>query len=176
MEQLNLRDIHPPAPASIWPLAPGWWLVIILTPILILLLFYLSKLISLLYKRLKQQTVSKSATKMLAGIRNAQSTDSRQTLVALSALLRRVAISTTGRADVAGLNGAAWLTYLDTPFPDQPFSQGIGRCLADGHYRPNPPTETDLDALFQLCERWIKQQTSGKATGVRKRSRLGGIK
>jgi hypothetical protein len=166
MEQLPLKDIHLPEPVSFWPPAPGWILLAVLLPLSIALLIYV-------YKRLKQQTVLKSAAKLLAGIRNENPTDSRQTLVALSALLRRVAISTAGRADVAGLNGCAWLAYLDTPFPDAPFSQGVGRCLADAHYRPNPPSETDLDELFKLCERWIKQQTSGKASGGLKSRRLG---
>jgi hypothetical protein len=167
MEQLPLKDIHLPEPVSFWPPAPGWIVLALLLPLSIALLIYV-------YKRLKQQTVSKSAAKLLAGIRSENSADSRKTLVALSALLRRVAISTTGRADVAGLNGAAWLAYLDTPFPDAPFSQGIGRCLAYAHYRPTLPTETDLDELFKLCERWIKQQTSGKANSEWKRRRLGG--
>ena len=167
MEQLPLKDIHLPEPVSFWPPAPGWIALAVLLPLSIILLSYV-------YKRLKQQTVSKSATKLLAGIRSENPADSRQTLVALSALLRRVAISTTGRADVAGLNGAAWLAYLDAPFSDAPFSQGIGRCLADAHYRPTLPTETDLDELFKLCERWIKQQTSGKVQSERKFRRQGG--
>lgn len=166
MEQLPLKDIHLPDPVSFWPPAPGWIALGVLLPLSIAVLIYG-------YKRLKQQTVFKSAAKLLVGIRSENSADSRQTLLALSALLRRVAISTTGRADVAGLNGAAWLAYLDTPFSDKPFSQGIGRCLADAHYRPTLPTETDLDELFKLCERWIKQQTSGKVSRSRKHRRLG---
>ena len=169
MEQLPLKDIHLPDPVSFWPPAPGCIALAVLLPLSIALLIYI-------YKKLKQQTVSKSAAKLLAGIRGEHYADTRQTLVALSALLRRVAISTSGRADVAGLNGAAWLAYLDTSFPDAPFSQGIGRCLADAHYRPTLPSETDLDELFQLCERWIKQQTSSKAQIGWKRQRQGAQK
>jgi hypothetical protein len=169
MEQLPLKDIHLPEPVSFWPPAPGWIMLAVLLPISIVLLIYV-------YKRLKRQTVSKSAAKLLTGIRNENPADIRQTLVALSALLRRVAISTTGRADVAGLIGAAWLAYLDSPFQDKPFSQGIGRCLADAHYRPTLPSETDLDELFKLCERWIKEQTSGKSSGGLKWRRQGGHK
>jgi hypothetical protein len=111
---------------------------------------------------------------MLVAIRSENQKDSLQTLVALSALLRRVAISTAGRDNIAGLSGSAWLAYLDTPFQDAPFSRGIGRCLADAHYRPSPPSKTDLNALFRLCERWIKRQTSGKATSALQHRRLGG--
>ena len=167
MEQLPLKDIHLPEPVSFWPPAPAWIALAVLLPLAIALLIYI-------FKRLKQQTVSKSAAKLLAGIRSENGADSRQTLVALSALLRRVAISTTGRADVAGLNGAAWLAYLDASFPDAPFSQGIGSCLGDAHYRPTLPSETDLDELFKLCERWIKHQTSRKASRDWKRRRQGG--
>jgi Domain of unknown function (DUF4381) len=169
MEQLPLRDIHLPEPVNFWPPAPGWIVLAVLLPLSIFLLIYS-------YKRIKRQTVGKSAAKLLINIKQSNQEDIRQSLVELSALLRRVAISTSGRADVAGLHGSAWLAYLDTPFSDQPFSHGIGQCLADAHYRPNLPSETDLDAVFTLCERWIKLQTNGKSKSKLKLSGLGGKK
>ncbi|MDD4914460.1 MAG: DUF4381 domain-containing protein [Methylococcales bacterium] len=150
MEQLPLKDIHLPQSVGWWPLAPGWWALAVL-----LLLLSVTGLF--LYKRLKQQTALRTAGKMLAAIRNDRR-DDLQTLIALSALLRRVAISTASRTDVAALRGSAWLAYLDRPFPDAPFSNGIGHCLADAQYRQSLSADTDMDELFKLCERWLNRQ------------------
>lgn len=151
METLPLKDIHLPQPIDFWPPAPGWWLLAVLLPLLALLIRFV-------YKRMRLRTAAKTAAKLLAEIRLNNQSDSGQTLAALSALLRRVAISTAPRQDVASLRGAAWLAYLDRSLADAPFSQGPGRCLADGHYRQTPPAEAELEALFELCERWLKQQ------------------
>lgn len=151
MEPLPLKDIHLPDPVNFWPPAPGWWLLVVLLPLLIVIIRHF-------LRRIRRQTAVKTAAKLLSGMRRDAQADAGQTLAALSALLRRVAISTAPRSDVASLRGAAWLAYLDRSLADAPFSQGPGRCLADGHYRQNPPAEAELEALFALCERWLKQQ------------------
>jgi len=109
------------------------------------------------YRRLTRRTAIKRAQTLLKQIRQ-QQTDPLHTLTDLSALLRRAAIGTDPRAGVAELHGLAWLEYLDSKFPDAPFSRGMGRCLADAHYRPAPVEDIDLEAVFALCERWLKQQ------------------
>lgn len=151
MEQLPLRDIHLPDAVSFWPPAPGWWALALLLPALIAALRWL-------YKRIRRRDAVKAAAQLLQQIRREHAGDAKPTLVALSTLLRRVALSTASRQDVASLSGKAWLEYLDRSLPDAPFTQGPGRCLADAQYRPQPPAEAELDALFELCERWLKQQ------------------
>ena len=151
MEQLPLRDIHLPDAVDFWPPAPGWWA-------LALLLSALAFGLRHLYKRMRRRSAVKIAGDLLQNMRRQHDGDAKQTVTALSALLRRVALSTAPRRDVASLCGHAWLQYLDRSLPDAPFSQGPGRCLADAHYRPQPPNDAELDALFELCERWLKQQ------------------
>lgn len=150
MEPLDLKDIHLPETIGWWPLAPGWWLLAVT---LIALLFG----VRAIFRRLTRKTAIKQAQKILKQLRQ-QPGDTLDTLTTLSALLRRTAMSTTGRSKVASLQGQAWLEYLDGNLPDTPFSQGIGRCLADAHYRKSAPDAADLDALLSLCERWLKQQ------------------
>jgi hypothetical protein len=151
MEPLPLKDIHLPNPVTFWPPALGWWLLAVFVPISIVLCRYL-------YRRIRRQTALKTAKKLLSAIRRDSDADGRQTLAALSALLRRVAISTAPRSDVASLRGEAWLAYLDQALPDAPFTQGPGRCLGDGHYRQTSPADAEMEALFVVCERWLKQQ------------------
>jgi hypothetical protein len=149
MEQLPLKDIHLPEAIGWWPPAPGWWLL----PLVVVLLWLV---VRYLYQRLTRKTAIHTAQTLLKNL--SKQTDALQTLTALSALLRRTAISIDGRSHVAGLRGIDWLEYLDRSLPEQPFSQGIGRCLADAHYRPNVADDVDLPALITLCERWLKQQ------------------
>ncbi len=149
MESLPLKDIHLPDAIGWWPPAPGWWL----TPIALILLFLI---IFSLYRRLRRKTALKTARGMLNNLRGHN--DNLQTLTELSALMRRMAISCDSRAAVAGLRGQEWLDYLDRKLPDRPFSQGVGQCLADAHYRPVAPGNLDTEALINLCERWLKQQ------------------
>ncbi len=155
METLPLKDIHLPEPITWWPPAPGWWLLVVLSLLACYAIF-------LVFKQFKKQNAFKTAGKMLLAIKHQQHEDPVQTLVAVSALLRRVAISIDARSEVASLSGQAWLSYLDKTFKDAPFSNGVGRCLADAQYRPVVAEDTDFDELFKLCERWLKQQKASK--------------
>ncbi|MGR8930643.1 MAG: DUF4381 domain-containing protein [Gammaproteobacteria bacterium] len=150
MEPLPLRDIHLPDGVGWWPPALGWWLLALLAVLLAWVLYRF-------YKRLTRKTAFKAAKKLLNDIRK-QEGDRQQTVSALSALLRRTAVSTDVRDHVAGLQGRAWLDYLDRDFPDAPFTQGVGRCFADSHFRPNLQEDIDLESLFSLCERWLNQR------------------
>ncbi|MGD0958560.1 MAG: DUF4381 domain-containing protein [Methylomonas sp.] len=157
MDELPLKDIHLPEAIGFWPPAPGWYMLAVLLPALAVLSIWA-------FKRARRKTVFKSAGQMLLAIKQDNSLDGLQTLTALSAWLRRVAISTAPRENVAGLSGAAWLAYLDSRLPDAPFSQGAGRCLAESQYRRAAPEDIDLDALFTLCERWLIQQKPAAPT------------
>lgn len=151
MEQLPLKDIHLPTVIGFWPPAAGWWLLLAGMGLLLCLAYWL-------IRRLRRRSAFKAASKILMDLRGKKQEDRLATLTELSALLRRVAISAAPRTDVASLNGAAWLAYLDQGLDDQPFSNGAGRCLAQAPYRPMPPTAAELEALLSLCERWLKQQ------------------
>jgi len=148
---LPLQDIVLPPAIGWWPPALGWWLLVLLVP---LLLYGLWRLI----KQLRRKTAVKVARKLLRQIQQDKALTPGQKLAALSALLRRVAISTRQASAVAGLTGERWLHYLDQSLPGQPFSQGPGRYLAEAQYRRDLPDELDMAALFQLCDQWIKRQ------------------
>ncbi|MGJ0429094.1 DUF4381 domain-containing protein [Methylobacter sp.] len=149
--QLPLRDIHMPEAIGWWPPAMGWWLVAILAPLLIFLLVWL-------YKRLTRKTAVKTAKKILAQIKQDKTLDNHGKLVALSVLVRRVAISVSPREQAAGLTGQAWLAYLDSSVKGSPFSEGVGRHLSDAPYRKLQLADADIPPLISLCEDWLKAQ------------------
>jgi hypothetical protein len=148
---LPLHDIILPEPIGWWPPAIGWWALLVLIPLLIFLLWRG-------IKWLRRKTAVKTALKLLKHIRQNDDLTPRQKLAELSMLLRRVAISTHPEDEVAGLTGKSWLQFLDQSMPDHPFSQGAGQCLATAQYQPAMPDNIDLDAVFSLCEQWIKKQ------------------
>ncbi len=148
--ELPLRDIHLPEQIGWWPLAPGWWLLILLIILLLTGAWFL-------WRRLRRQTVKKLAIAELQKIRSqAVGQTDQQQLEALSAWLRRVAMSLTDRQQVASLTGEAWLEFLDQGLAGQPFSQGAGRLLIDGSYRPQ--LETHVEPLYALCQQWLDAQ------------------
>jgi hypothetical protein len=153
--QLPLRDIHLPAAINWWPPALGWWLLAILIPLSIALMVWL-------YKRITRQTAIKAARKLLLQIKQDQQCDNSQKLKDLSALIRRVAISTTTRDKCAGLTGQQWLEFLDQSVKGAPFTLGIGQLLANAPYQKSPPNEQDINQLTRLCEDWLNAQTKRK--------------
>lgn len=153
--KLPLRDIHLPEAIGWWPPALGWWLLVVLTPLLVCLLVWL-------YKRITRKTAIKAAKKLLLQIKQDQQRDNSQKLKDLSALLRRVAISVSGRDECAGLTGNDWLEFLDRSIKGSPFTQGLGKLLADAPYQKNPPSELEIVQLTRLCEDWLNAQTKRK--------------
>lgn len=148
---LDLKDIHEPEAIGWWPPAIGWWILAVSIPLLIVFLVWL-------YKRLTRKTAIKTANKILAQIKQDATQDNLQKLCNLSVLIRRVAISVSPRANVAGLTGRQWLEFLDRSVKGMPFSESIGQLLADAPYRKTPPTELEIFQLIDLCEDWLKSQ------------------
>ena len=149
--QLPLRDIHLPDSLSWWPPAPGWWLLLILSLLLIGLAFWL-------YKRLSQPMLKKSAREELALITERyQSRGDRQALLQdLSSLLRRIGISYLGRQNRAGLTGEDWYRQLNQLGAQQVFSDRQIALLSVAPYQPSPELSDELiDELIQQTRHWL---------------------
>jgi len=154
-QALQLRDIHLPDSIGWGPPAIGWWLLAVLIPLCCFLIVWL-------YKHITRKTALKTARKHLQQIKQAGDLDNMATLIALSELLRRVAISISPREQTASLTGQAWLDYLDNTMSDSPFTQSTGAWLTQGHYQKTAPTERELTPLIKICEDWLKAQKECK--------------
>ncbi|HFD13222.1 MAG TPA: DUF4381 domain-containing protein [Crenotrichaceae bacterium] len=152
MEQpsLPLKDIHLPQAVSWWPLAPGWWILVLLCGLVFLCWYYRNTLRAWL-----APGIGKTASRQLNKITSNQRLSTQQKIQGISQLLRQTAMSLYPRDQVAGLAGQQWLRFLDGDDPQKPFSNGAGRCLTDAPYRPD--SELDLDAVVDLARSWIKQ-------------------
>jgi len=144
-EQIPLRDLHLPEAIGWWPLAPGWWVVIVLV------LLGIGFLLRAWLRTRARGAARRYALRQLDAI--VQQYDEHKDPVAfganLSELLRRVMLAYAPRQDVAGLTGEEWLQWLDQDLAQPVFSSGPGRQILDLPYR-NPNTELpepDVDRL-----------------------------
>ena len=150
---LPLRDIHLPPPPGIWPPPLGWWLLAGLVVVLTLAALWL-------LRRWRDRRAYRHALAELDSIARAQqhSQEHTQWLSQLSVLLRRHALTVFPRAQVAGLQGRAWLEFLaDTGGGDE-FVEGAGRWLLHGPFQRDVsvPGE-DARALLACARRWLGQ-------------------
>ena len=147
----QLKDIHLPEAVSLWPLAPGWW---ILLGILILIIAIITwRIVS----RLNKLRAKWFALRKLKQLEQAYHQQSDKVYIAqqLSILLHRVALAFYPRKKVAGLTGTAWLNFLDQDNPDKPF-MSQGQSLMTAPYRKE--VVDDLKPLFAMSQTWIKQR------------------
>jgi len=147
----DLRDIHQPDPVSIWPLAPGWWILILLVPVLIFLIRYL-------LKRKSKPNYKKLASEELQNIiadfeiqRN-----SHKTIGEISLFIRKALVAKNGNEQIAGLIGEDWLDYLDRVSGTKLFSNGGASIIATSPYRKQEE-DHDLQDLITATKSLVKK-------------------
>lgn len=152
--ELPLRDVHVPADVAWWPLAPGWWLLV-----LIPLVLAAGCAVWRYWRSWCSRQPRRRAHRALLRIRTAYAAhaDSQRLLQDLSGCLRRVALTVAPRSEVAALTGQDWLAFLDRHVSGQPFQAGAGRVLAEGPYQP--AVDFDAEALLSLSEQVVEAMT-----------------
>jgi hypothetical protein len=142
----QLIDIQLPGAPSLWPPAPGWW---ILTIVFLVCSFLVGRW--MLERHRKQLPVREFVRRLNA----VTMTSETQTLESLSQLLRQYAIHQYGREQVSDLHGMAWIEFLDSrTISKNGFSSGAGIALGDNMYQPSP--KLNLDELKEFLTRWAK--------------------
>ncbi len=157
MNELPLKDIHLPEGILWWPPSPGWWLLGVM---LIAFLLILPRL----WRWLRYKPVKSLSLKALDLIRKNHQlkADRKQTLQAITGLLRRTVITKSGRIGHAGVVGDDWLNQLNLMSNKNCFLPAQCELLKQGRYQPNrvgkskSQSENEIDSLLQSCENWIK--------------------
>ncbi|GAB4391967.1 MAG: DUF4381 domain-containing protein [Gammaproteobacteria bacterium] len=150
----NLQDIVTPHGVDWWPLAPGWYfmgLVIVLLLIVAILR---------LYQQWSQKSAKRQALRELEHLtqRLTQRQISTQQLFAqLAMLLKRVALVYFPHSQVAGLQGSAWLAFLDRSGATQDFTRGKGQCFLTAPYQAHEVSTQQAQEAVLLAKRWIKR-------------------
>lgn len=139
--QIPLRDVHLPDALGIWPLAPGWWLVIGIVTLLCIVG---------MRRALRDYRVGaarRAAMRELKRITNAYEQHGSPARLAteVSELLRRAMLAYSPRESVAGLTGRAWIERLDRDLALPRFHGEVGRWLLELPYSNPETAATDVD-------------------------------
>ena len=145
----KLVELEPPSPVPWWPPAPGWYVVAVLLALAVLWLVWrgVRMWLSNGYRREAARVV-----------RATQSMTPGAGLERIAVVLKRVAITTFGRATVAPLSGPDWVAFLDRTGGTTGFSKGPGEWLTARRYAAggDPIPADQLQTLRKTSIRWIR--------------------
>lgn len=147
----QLKDLHLPEAISWWPLAPGWYVVLLLSVLVLLGLNYSLK---------KRENRFKAKNQALALLDSYQkefelNCNAQTCSAQISELLRRVALVYFPRAMVASLHGQAWINFLNQTSKGIDFNP-VQSLLLESPFKT--PREEDLIPLINRTRAWIKQR------------------
>lgn len=101
----QLHDINPPESVDWWPLAWGWWAMIVIALALIVYL------VVQLRNRIHLRKAKKAALSAIANIDPDLTPIAQAKLI--NDILKRVVLAYSEREEVAGLYGSAWANWLN---------------------------------------------------------------
>ncbi|MGI9251244.1 MAG: DUF4381 domain-containing protein [Pseudohongiellaceae bacterium] len=150
----QLRDIHLPESIGLWPLAPGWWLLIL--TLLALTGIGLHYGLRALHRyRLRQQALAE-----LARIQAEYAYASGDPNVLklryvnqVNTLLRRVALFHFPASAVGSLSGVAWVDFIRKKGDPALLNKELADVLSFGRFQTR--CEVDTEALDNLAQDWI---------------------
>jgi hypothetical protein len=147
----KLRDIHLPEPIGWWPLAPGWYLLVLLViAILITIIFFLRRYYL-------NGSAKRDALRLLKIYQQQYQSEMNSQISSahISLLLKRVALAYFPRARVASLQGDEWILFLNNTAKKLNFEE-VRAELLEMPYQPQK--DCDLGLLFEMAHTWIKQR------------------
>jgi len=149
-----LKDIHLPAPVDWWPLAPGWWVLIILV------LAGLIAGVIYLRRHIKRNAYRRQALEQLQLLENTPERDSRW-LQSLNELLKRCAQSAYPQGNTASLHGEKWRHFLQQQASKVFAAPEVLNLLSSGGYRSDKEISSALtehaNNLVEFSKQWINQ-------------------
>ncbi|WP_122081225.1 DUF4381 domain-containing protein [Vibrio coralliirubri] len=149
-QPLDLSPVIAPDAPTWWPLAWGWWAVIITAISLIALVFFILK------RRKNNQQAKQEA---LSNFSNSQSQDGLSPSKAQD-IVRQAALSYFPREKIAGLSGDDWLTFLDTQLAKPLFvakQSQWQQALYQDVALMNEEQKKAQQQLVNDCETWLRK-------------------
>ncbi len=149
----RLHDLALPPKISWWPLAPGWYVVLLILLLLVLRTIWQA------WTKWKANAYRREALKELARADNASS---------VAEILRRTALAVAPRSEIAELTGEDWLKWLSTrcslPVPDSAARLLIAGIYSAGNSSQAP--DSTFKSLKDYASCWIQthQNPNHKAT------------
>lgn len=139
----RLHDIVLPPEVPWWPPAPGWYLVLGILLLLVLVLGHRA------WQRYQANAYRRAALRELAVAQDVPS---------IAELLRRTALAVAPREEIAALTGDAWLDWLSARSPEA-IPDVVREQLITGVYEQHGP-DHELTPLRRFAARWITHHRS----------------
>ena len=149
-QPLDLSPAIAPDAPTWWPLAWGWWAVIVIAITLIALVFFI-------VKRRKNNQLPKQEA--LSYFSNRQSSN-RLSPSEAQRILRQAALSYFPREKVAGLSGDDWFAFLDAQLAKPLFSVKQSQWQQALYQDASLMTDEQKKVQQQLvndCETWLRK-------------------
>ncbi|MDL5027615.1 DUF4381 domain-containing protein [Vibrio sp. TMPB1044] len=149
-QPLDLSPAIAPDAPTWWPLAWGWWAVIVIAITLIALVFFI-------VKRRKNNQLPKQEA--LSYFSNSQSLNALSPSTAQD-IVRQAALSYFPREKIAGLSGDDWLAFLDAQLAKPLFAAKQSQWQQALYQDATLMTDEQKKAQQQLvndCEIWLRK-------------------
>ena len=149
-----LNDIVGTETVSWWPPAPGWYVLASALGLLLLLLVWRS------WIRWQKDRYRRLALNEFAAI---MGSEDPMDLARLPALLKRTALSTWPRSQVAPLTGSEWHIFLDETAGTSLFGAGAGQLLDRLSYESGvgyEPSAAERESILTAAEFWLRRHQS----------------
>lgn len=144
----GLKTVHLPTAVSVFPLAPGWYIVLA-----IILFAIIFAILWLRHKQMRQQARGEVYILFDELEANHQLNANPELLSELTILMKRVAMMRYPEASAHTLYGKDWLHFLDKTGKTNTFSQGAGRVLLNVY---QPQQVDDTHELFMVIRQWLR--------------------
>ncbi len=150
-QTLPLADIIQPDPVGLWPLAPGWWLLMVISIAL------LTALVILLRKYLQARKLRTQALSLLDGARqNYQAGgDASDYCRDINQVLKRYWRHYNSDPAIMTADGDRWVTLLNHQCSSIVFHERLADALAHGPYRKI--ARLNPDVIDQAARQWISK-------------------
>ncbi len=157
-QQLPLADIIQPEPVGLWPLAPGWWLLLLISLALIALLGILLK------RYLQTRRIRSQALALLDEARRvydataedeSQSNASSNYCRDVNQVLKRYWRHYNPAPEILTSDGDSWITLLNHVTRSPIFDEKVAGALSQGPYRKI--ARLNPDVIDNAARQWLKQ-------------------
>lgn len=147
----QLHDIHLPPALTMWPLAPGWYVVLGMISIAMMACIVGG------WRWYQHGKVKRAALRLLRQYEKQyyQTSNAQQASAEINELLKRVALAYFPRQDVAQLCGKDWLLFLNQTSRELDFMPAEAALL---RYPYQKEATGDLRPTLHLARAWIQQR------------------
>jgi hypothetical protein len=158
----QLQPLIAPAPVDWWPPAPGWWLLLLLIPLLVWAIWRLRSVLPVVKVRQRRSEqpldpVRVAALAELASLpKPYDGAPAGAWLQQINGLLKRLCRNHYPHSQSHTLNGRKWLAFLDNRCP----AAGLTRwmILVEGAYKPECKLDDKaITGLTQAVDTWIRK-------------------